>query len=195
MNNIAINESPELASEHVEDFRAPRILPGAIVTDQNREDAAMEYEKRSLLRKLNPNAVTAAELMRSKSRKVVIENKAALQAYPQQDVLQAIQGLEAQIGVRMEKELRNLEARMGVRTDSLATGLRNLEARIDDLATDLRTRSSNIVTVRSQNLLPLSFAVLNMSVLIIVFACPTASLQSCLPGFYAFSQDRDPSGS
>jgi hypothetical protein len=155
MNNIAINESPQLASRHVEDFRAPDILPGAIVTDQDREHAAMEYENRSLLRKLNPNAVTAAELKSSKSRMVVIEHKAALQAYPpaQPDaVLQAIEGLGAdirgiQVDIRgIQADIRNLEARMD-------EGLRNLEARIDGLATDLRTRSSNILTVRSQNLL------------------------------------------
>ena len=134
MNNIAINESPELASRHVEDFRAPPIREN--VTDQNRIDAAKEYENRSLLRKLNPNAVTAAELMRSKSRKVVVENTAALQAYPQaqQDaVLQALHELRAE--------------------------MLNLGAQIDNLGAELRTRSSNNVTVRSQNSLSLSLAV------------------------------------
>jgi hypothetical protein len=119
MNNIAINESPPLASGNVEDFCAPDILLGAIVTDQDREDAAKEFEKRSLLRQFNPNAVTAAELMSSKSRMVAVENMAALQAYPQahQDaVLQAIHGIQA--------DIRNLEARIGMRMDNLGAEIR-----------------------------------------------------------------------
>jgi hypothetical protein len=136
MNNNAgpnaIDASPRLVSRHVEDFRAPDILLGAIVTDQDREDAAMEFEKRSLLRKLHPNDVTAAELMSSKRRKVAVENTAAFQAHPQahQNVVsQAIQGLEARIAT----ELRNLGVRIGVQ--------------MDNLGAEIRTRLSNNVKV------------------------------------------------
>jgi hypothetical protein len=104
MNNNAgpnaIDASPPLASGNVEDFCAPDILLGAIVTDQDREDAAKEFEKRSLLRKFHPNEVTAAELMRSKRRKVAVENTAAFQAHPQAHqnvVMQAIAGIRADI--------------------------------------------------------------------------------------------------
>jgi hypothetical protein len=128
MNNNAgpnaIDASPPLASGHVEDFCAPAIPLGANVTDQHCEDAEMEFEKRSFLREYHPDAVTAAELMSSKRRKVAVENMAALQAYPQaqQDaVLQALQELRAEI--------------------------RNLGAQIDNLGAELRTRLSNNVKV------------------------------------------------
>jgi hypothetical protein len=136
MNNNAgpnaIDASPPLASGNVEDFCAPEIPVGAIVTDQDREDAAKEFEKRSLLRELNPNFVTAAELMRSKRRKVAVENTAAFQAHPQahQNVVsQAIQALEA----RITTELRNLGAEIRTRTDNLGA--------------EIRTRLSNNVKV------------------------------------------------
>jgi hypothetical protein len=80
------------------------------VTDQDREDAAKEFEKRSLLRKFHPNEVTAAELMRSKRRKVAVENTAAFQAHPQAHqnvVMQAIAGIRA--------DIRNLGAEIRTR--------------------------------------------------------------------------------
>jgi hypothetical protein len=126
----AIAASPPLASDHAEDFCAPPPIPhGSIVTDQQLEDAAMELEKRMTIRKNNPDAVTDAELAISKRRKVAVENAAANQSYPQAHENAVLQAIEG-----LRAEIRNLRA-------------------------ELHTRSSNNVTVRSQNSLSLSLAV------------------------------------
>jgi hypothetical protein len=85
----AIAASPPLASGHADDCCAPPIPHGAIVMDQQLEDAAMELEKRTTIRKNNPDAVTDAELAISKRRQVAVENAAANQSHPQAHIMQS----------------------------------------------------------------------------------------------------------
>jgi hypothetical protein len=162
----AIDVSPPLSSNFAGDFRADAIPQGANVTDQHCLDAAIEVARRSILREIDPDAVTNAELASSKRRKVMVDNVAAGQAYPdahpnQNQLLQAIQGLGTRIdnlGTRMD----NLETRLGTRMDNLGARMDNLgvdlraelqveirylgdriDTRLDDLGAELRTRSSN----------------------------------------------------
>jgi hypothetical protein len=125
----AIDVSPPLSSNFAGDFRADAIPLGANVTDQHCLDAAIEVARRSILREIDPGAVTNAELASSKRRKVMVDNVAAGQAYPdarpnQNQLLQAIQ-------------------RLGTRMDNFGTQIDNLGTRMDNLGTELRTRSSN----------------------------------------------------
>jgi hypothetical protein len=143
----AIAASPPLASGHADDCCAPPIPHGAIVTDQQQEDAAMELEKRTTIRKNNPDAVTDAELAISERRKVAVENAAANQSHPQAHedaVLQVIEGL-------------------GARMDAVVQAIQGLGARMDNLEAEFRTQSLNNLKVRSQNSLSLSLAVFNTS--------------------------------
>jgi hypothetical protein len=124
----AIDVSPPLSSNFAGDFRADAIPLGANVTDQHCLDAAIEVARRSILRELDPGAVTNAELASSKRRKVMVDNVAAGQAYPDahpSQLLQAIQGL-------------------GARIDNLEEDLRaELQVQFRNLGAELRTRSSN----------------------------------------------------
>jgi hypothetical protein len=134
----AIDASPLLSSNSAGDFLADAIPLGANVTDQNCLDAAMEVARRSMLRELDPGAVTVAELASSKRRKVMVDNVAAGQAYPDahpNQLLQAIQGL----GTRIDN--------LGTRIDNLGTRMDNLVGEVQvefrNLGSELRTRSSN----------------------------------------------------
>jgi hypothetical protein len=97
----AIAASPPLASLHDEDFTAPPIPNGAIVTDQDLADAEKEFTIRTMICKFHPEAMTAAELRMSYIRKVAVEIMAANQTFPQPQglvadlnaILQPIQGL------------------------------------------------------------------------------------------------------